>query len=66
LPKISKSSASPPTATGIDALVLPIKGYTAKDIRKHYGKSANTITALISKARKYLKGIPVLCYLYAC
>ena len=61
-----KSSAPPSTAMGIDALILSSRGYTAKDIGKHYGKSANTITALISKARKYLKGIPVLCYLYAC
>lgn len=61
----AKSSAPPSTAMGIDALILSSRGYTAKDIGKHYGKSANTITALISKARKHLKGIPELYYLYA-
>ena len=50
----AKSSAPPSTVLGINALVLMNKGYTAKDIGKHLGKTPNTITALVSKARKYL------------
>ena len=53
----AKSSAPPSTAMGIDALVLMNKGYTAKDIGKHLGKTPNTITALVSKARKYLGAV---------
>ena len=49
-----KSSAPPSTALGIDALILSSRGYTAKDIGESFGKTNNTITALMSKARKYI------------
>lgn len=50
----AKLNASPSVALGIDALLLMNNGYTAKEIGKHYGKSTNIITALVSKARKHL------------
>ena len=37
-----------------EALILSVKGYTSKDIGESFGKTTNTITALMSKARKYL------------
>lgn len=50
----AKLNASPSVALGIDALLLMNNGYTAKEIGKYYGKSTNIVTALVSKARKYL------------
>jgi len=39
-------------------------GYTAKDIGSQFGKTANTITALVSKAKKHLRSVPELQLLY--
>lgn len=60
----AKSKTSPSVAMGIDALILMSKGYTAKDIGRQFGKSANNITALVSKAKKYLRGVSELKFLY--
>ena len=59
-----KKTATPSIAMGIDALLLMNDGYTAKDVGVRFGKSANTITALVSKARKLLQTIPELKLLY--
>ena len=56
----AKRSVSPSVALGIDALLLMNDGYTAKDIGSLFGKTTNTITALISKAKKHLRSIPEL------
>lgn len=60
----AKNNATPSVAMGIDALLLMNDGYTAKDIGIRFGKTTNTITALISKARKFLRAIPELQHLY--
>lgn len=60
----AKKNATPSVAMGIDALLLMNDGYTAKDIGVRFGKTTNTITALISKARKFLRAIPELQHLY--
>lgn len=39
-------------------------GYAAKDIGARFGKGTNTITALVSKAKKYLRKVPELQLLY--
>lgn len=59
-----RKAATPSLAMGIDALLLMNDGYTAKDVGVRFGKSANTITALVSKARKLLQTIPELKLLY--
>ncbi|MDD6137074.1 MAG: AraC family transcriptional regulator [Lachnospiraceae bacterium] len=51
----AKRKASPSVAMGIDALLLMNKGNTAKEIGKQFNKTANTITAVVSKAKKYLR-----------
>lgn len=60
----AKSKASPSVAMGIDALLLMNKGNTAKEIGKQFNKTANTITAVVSKAKKYLRECPELRALY--
>ena len=61
--KVKKNTSSS-LAMGIDALLLMNKGYSAKEIGRRLGKSANNITALVSKAKKYLRCIPELKHLY--
>lgn len=60
----AKTKISPSVAQGIDALLLMNDGYTAKDIGTRLGKTANTITALVSKAKQHLRSIPELRLLY--
>ena len=60
----AKHNVSPSVGIGIDALLLMNDGYTAKDIGARFGKNANTITALVSKAKKYLRSLPELRLLY--
>ena len=62
--KKAKRDVSPSVAIGIDALLLMNDGYTAKDIGSQFGKNANTITALVSKAKKHLRSVPELQLLY--
>lgn len=62
--KKAKKSASPSIALGIDSLLLMNDGYSAKELGKSFGKSANNITALVSKAKKYLRMQPELQHLY--
>lgn len=60
----AKEKVSPSIAQGIDALLLMNQGYSAKEIGKSLDKSANTITAMVSKAKKYLRQQPELKLLY--
>ena len=60
----AKSKASPSVAMGIDAFILMNQGNHAKEIGKRFGKTANTITALVSKSKKYLRQYPELRALY--
>lgn len=60
----AKRNVSPSVAIGIDALLLMNDGYTAKDIGARFEKGTNTITALVSKAKKYLRKVPELQLLY--
>lgn len=62
--KKAKKSASPSIALGIDALLFMNAGYSAKEIGKRFGKTANNITALVSKAKKHLRMLPELQLLY--
>lgn len=62
--KTARKKATPSVAMGIDALLLMNDGYTAKEIGSQLGKTANTITALVSKAKKYLRAFPELQLLY--
>ncbi len=58
--KSAKNNVSPSVALGIDAMLLMNKGYTARDIGAQFGKTTNTITALVSKAKKHLRTLPEL------
>jgi len=60
----AKKDATPSVAIGIDAIIMMNDGYSAKEIGKQYGKTANNITALVSKAKKYLKSMPEMQALY--
>ena len=60
----AKKTATPSVAMGIDALMLMNDGYTAKEIGVRFGKTTNTITALVSKAKKHLRAFPELQLLY--
>ena len=60
----AKDTAAPSVSQGIDALLLMNQGYSAKEIGNKFGKTANTITALVSKAKRHLRGQPELKLLY--
>jgi len=62
--KSAKSNVSPSIALGIDSILLMNNGYTAKDIGARFGKTTNTITALVSKAKKHLRTLPELQLIY--
>ena len=51
----TKGDGSPSVSFGIDALLLMNDGYTAKEISVRYGKTAHTVTALVSKAKQHLR-----------
>lgn len=51
----SDKHVPPSTRKGIKAIMLMEEGYTCREIGRHYGVSANLITAWISKARKYFR-----------
>ncbi len=51
----TKGDVSPSVSFGIDALLMMNDGYTAKEIGVRYGKTAHTITALVSKAKKHFR-----------
>lgn len=55
-----KRNASPSIVKGIDALIMSLKGYTAKEIGDKMDAEANLVTAWISKAKKFLKKQPEL------
>ena len=51
----TKGDGSPSVSFGIDALLMMNDGYTAKEIGVCYGKTAHTVTALVSKAKKHFR-----------
>lgn len=51
----AKLEAPPSTAKGIDALILMSDGYTCKEIGGLIGATDKQVTAMVSKARKFLK-----------
>ncbi len=51
----AKLEAPPSTAKGIDALVLMTEGYTCKEIGARSGATDKQVTAMVSKARKFLR-----------
>ncbi len=51
----AKGDVSPSVSFGIDALLLMNDGYTAKEIGVRYGKTAHTVAALVSKAKKHFR-----------
>lgn len=54
----AERSAAGVTAKGIRALRLMADGYTACEIGEQMGASANNVTAWVSRARRYLRGLP--------
>lgn len=60
----AKKTACYSVGKGIDAIILMNQGYTAKEVGERFCKSANTITAMASKAKKYLRGQIELQHLY--
>ena len=56
----AKSNASGATAKGIACLELTVQGYNSKEIAKLVKAEAATVRMWMTKARRYLKGIPEL------
>ena len=54
----AERSAAGVTAKGIRALRLMADGYTAREIGEQMGARANNVTAWVSRARRYLRGLP--------
>ncbi len=53
----AKAEALPHVVKGIDAMLLLAKGYTCREIGEEMGASDDLVSAYMSKARKYLKGL---------
>ena len=51
----ASETANAGIAKGIKALLMMNKGYTAREIGEEMGCKPNSITALVSKAKKYLR-----------
>ena len=56
----AKANASGAAAKGITCLELTVQGYNSKEIAKLLKAEAATVRVWMSKARRYLKGIPEL------
>ena len=56
----AKSNASGAAAKGITCLELTVQGYNSKEIAKLVKAEAATVRMWMTKARRYLKGIPEL------
>ena len=50
-----KVHAPPSTAKGIDAIILMSEVYTCGEIGEQIGATDKQVTAMVSKARKFLK-----------
>ena len=53
--KKAKLDAPPSTAKGIDAIILMSEGYTCGEIGEQIGATDKQVTAMVTKARKFLK-----------
>ena len=58
--KTAKENANVSTRKGIIAIEMQAQGYSCKEIGERMHAPANLVTAWMSKARKYLRGIPEL------
>lgn len=56
----AKSNASGATAKGITCLELTVQGYNSKEIARLLKAEAATVRMWMTRARRYLKGIPEL------
>ena len=56
----AKSNASGAAAKGITCLELIVQGYNSREIAKVFCTEAGTVRMWMTKARRYLKGIPEL------
>lgn len=56
----AKNNTSGATAKGITCLELTIQGYNSKEIAKLFKAEAATVRMWMTKARRYLQGIPEL------
>ena len=56
----AKAKAQGGTARGIQCLELTVQGYTSKEIGAIVGADPGTVRMWITRARKYLKGLPEL------
>ena len=52
----AKLEAPPSTVKGIDAIRLMSEGYTCKEIGEQMNATDKQVAAMVSKARKFLKG----------
>ena len=56
----AKNNASETAAKGITCLELTVQGYSSKELAKLFQAEAATVRMWMSRARKYLRGIPEL------
>lgn len=56
----AKAQAHGGAARGIECLELTIQGYSSQEISRIVGADPGTVRIWMTRARKYLKGIPVL------
>lgn len=56
----AKAKAQGGTARGIQCLELTVQGHTSKEIGAIVGANPGTVRMWITRARKYLKGLPEL------
>lgn len=56
----AKAQAHGGAARGIECLELTIQGYSSQEISRIVGADPGTVRMWMTRARKYLKGIPVL------
>lgn len=58
--KTAKENANASTRKGIAAIEMQVQGYSCKEIGESLHAPENHVTAWMSKARKYLRGLPEL------
>ena len=56
----AKEKSQGGTAKGIQCLELTVQGYTSKEIGTIVGADPGTVRMWMTRARKYLKGLPEL------
>ena len=57
----AKEQARGGAARGIECLELTAQGYSSKEISELIGADPGTVRMWMTRARKYLRGIPALC-----